>query len=244
MSKEPGEAEDRVAFLLKKYASEGEVNPEKALEDAVNLKLHQGQSREQAIDELYQEHLANRDAAPAATVKTPQSTISQAEARIIALGDRVELVALQVHRARRTAKIMFGVALTLILVIGALSTYFFLQPGLSGAATTRTWQEVANFADYDDTTTSVFPVQGEHWRITWYVGTSAPEYAGFGFYVYPEGGPEHYVGRMVTDFSFGPDTLDSQAGVEYFVGSGRYYLRVLTANVDAWIIHVESYEAG
>ena len=104
----------------------------------------------------------------------------------------------------------------------------------------QTWHMVRTFEGKVDETTAPFSVEGDLWRITWVAEAEIPEYAFISIWVYPEGETSKTVYTAITY----PDEFiqqSTQCSVGYIAGKGNYYLKVMTANLNSWVIQVESY---
>jgi hypothetical protein len=87
-----------------------------------------------------------------------------------------------------------------------------------------------------DKTTDYFNVPGSEWRITWDYTPhfDSPEYAVFGFFVYPKGTTTQYVDNIYK--SGAAETV----GTTYIhKGPGNYYLKIIVANIEDYRITVE-----
>ena len=102
-----------------------------------------------------------------------------------------------------------------------ITAYFEEEPPTS---------EPTTFTGSSDRTTPPFTVTTSEWIIDWsYVPDyEYPEYAGFGFYVYPRGETVMYVESVLSG---------STSGSTYsYAGPGEYYVEVLAANLKSWTI--------
>jgi len=97
------------------------------------------------------------------------------------------------------------------------------------------WTTVKSFSGKDGTTTPAFHISGNKWRIIWTVDTQDPEHAVFNALVYEQNGSGVPAGKV--DYSPGvpPDVVIIDEG-------GRdYYLKIITANLNKWILDIEDY---
>jgi hypothetical protein len=94
------------------------------------------------------------------------------------------------------------------------------------------WVTVETFIGQGDKATAPFQISGSKWRISWTVEADEPEYAAFGFFVYPEGETTMYV-ESVTQDGIGGDTT------YIYQGNDSFYIKVLAANLSSWTIVVE-----
>jgi hypothetical protein len=94
------------------------------------------------------------------------------------------------------------------------------------------WVTVETFTGQGDKTTAPFQISGAKWRISWTVEADEPEYAVFGFFVYPEGETAMYV-ESVSQDGIGSDTT------YIYQGNDSFYIKVLGANLESWNIEVE-----
>lgn len=94
------------------------------------------------------------------------------------------------------------------------------------------WVTVTTFTGKSDKTTAPFHISGAKWRINWTVKADEPEYAGFHFFVYPEGETVMYV-ESVSQDGIGSDTT------YIYTGNGSFYITVLAANLKSWTIEIE-----
>lgn len=238
------EAERKFASLLEMYAKKGLSKPELTLESDISEKMGLGKTREQAIDELYEENAVGPiEKEEVVTVETLEAIIDEQKDKLSSLTDKVQSYWEDITSLRRNFKVMLASFIFVFLIMGGLLAVSFLQPTGRPAATEKAWYEVQAFSGIIDETTNVFYVPGENWRIFWGVEPYDPEYAVFGFYVYPEGETEDFVcTRAVTppDFEMGlGEFWTSRAGFEYLTGTGRFYIEVISS--DPWYIIVESY---
>lgn len=84
----------------------------------------------------------------------------------------------------------------------------------------------------------MFQINGAQFRLLWRYTADYqfPQYAGFGFFVYPEGETARYVDSMGLVYG------ESKSDTEYVhEGPGSFYLKVLSANLIQWSITVEDY---
>jgi len=87
------------------------------------------------------------------------------------------------------------------------------------------------FTGQGDKSTSVFSVGTWSFTVKWTTASESPEYAGFSFYVYPEGETVSYV--CDADFDgVGSDSTVCRGG------PGNFYIKVLTANLSSWRIEI------
>ena len=140
--------------------------------------------------------------------------------------------------------IAIGSVFLLLFIIGAVSYYARPQVVIrtvtvtatvttTAAPTERQWRTVYAFDGVEDKTTEPFAINAPRFRIKYHVIVSGPraQYALFSFFVYKEGEPGYI--EMVTAQRGGMD-------VTYvYSGPGRYYIKVLAANLAAWFIEVQ-----
>jgi uncharacterized repeat protein (TIGR02543 family) len=84
-----------------------------------------------------------------------------------------------------------------------------------------------------DKTSAPFEVTTQEWIIDWsYIpGHEYPEYAIFGFFVYPRGDTVDYVESVTLP--------ESTSGSTYsYAGPGEYYVKVICANIRSWKITI------
>ncbi|MGQ9572146.1 MAG: hypothetical protein ACUVV3_03010 [Dehalococcoidia bacterium] len=87
------------------------------------------------------------------------------------------------------------------------------------------------FTGQGDKTTSVFSVSTWSFEVGWTTTSDSPEWASFAFFVYPEG--ETVVYACDADFDgVGSDSTVCRGG------PGRFYIKVLAANLSSWRIEV------
>jgi len=86
-----------------------------------------------------------------------------------------------------------------------------------------------------DKTSPPFTVTTEEWIIDWSYNTDEPEYAVFGFFVYPRGETDIYIESVLFP--------ESTEGSTYsYAGQGDYYVKVSASNVKSWIITIKPAE--
>ncbi len=84
----------------------------------------------------------------------------------------------------------------------------------------------------DSLTTAPFTVTTDEWIIDWSFSTSDPEFAVFGFFIYPRGETELY-----TEMVLFPEAT---SGSTYsYAGPGEYYIKTNVANIDEWEITIK-----
>ena len=104
----------------------------------------------------------------------------------------------------------------------------------------RSWHHIDTFVGIYDRTTETFTIEGDLWRVRWFAEAEHPEFAFFALLIYPEGESAPFI-ESVDCYSEDFEVCDIQTGVEYIIGRGNYYIKVLAANIKGWTIHVESY---
>jgi hypothetical protein len=88
------------------------------------------------------------------------------------------------------------------------------------------------FTGHGETTTPPFTVTTDEWIVEWSYTTSEPEYALFGFYIYPRGETVMFI--MSVTFP------DETSGMKYsYYGPGDYYLDVIASSLDSWSITIK-----
>lgn len=95
-----------------------------------------------------------------------------------------------------------------------------------------TWHEVTTFSGTQNKNTDTFETRGSKFRLTYTVRPDN-EYSLFSFYVYPDG--EDKVYKDTASLNSGTDTTT------IYSGSGKYYLKIIAANLEGWNIKVEDY---
>jgi uncharacterized repeat protein (TIGR02543 family) len=90
------------------------------------------------------------------------------------------------------------------------------------------------FTGSSDRTTPPFTVTTSEWIIDWsYVpDPEYPEYASFGFFVYPRGETEVYVESVLFPGSTSGSTYS-------YAGPGEYYIKLSCANIKSWKITIK-----
>ena len=87
------------------------------------------------------------------------------------------------------------------------------------------------FTGQGDKDTAAFSVATWSFTVQWTTSSGSPEYAGFGFFVYPEGETVGYV--CDADFDgVGTDSTVCRGG------PGQFYVKVLAANLSSWRIEI------
>lgn len=77
-----------------------------------------------------------------------------------------------------------------------------------------------------------FTVTTNEWIIDWSYSTDDPEYAVFGFFIYPRGETVMYVESLIT-------TNQQTSGTTYsYAGPGDYYVDAQAANVNGWQVTI------
>lgn len=105
-------------------------------------------------------------------------------------------------------------------------------PPENGVTEPETFSPIT-FIGASDKTTAPFEVTTIEWVIDWsYIpDPEYPEYAVFGFYVYPRGETVMYVEAVLFP--------ESTSGTTYsYAGIGEYYIAVGCANVQSWEITI------
>lgn len=139
--------------------------------------------------------------------------------------------------------IIAGIVIVIIIVIAVIASGNGSPPGNDGSPAGNDGLPAENdvsepetfspitFTGSSDKTTSPFEVTTEEWIIDWsYVPDSEyPEYAAFGFFIYPRGETAMYVESISSPGSTSDSTYS-------YAGSGEYYITVLCANVESWEI--------
>jgi len=95
------------------------------------------------------------------------------------------------------------------------------------------WNTITTFTGSTSKTTELFYIPSGTWRINWTYtdGTLAV----FGFFVYPEGETMMFVESLST---MGPSQSDTTYVYE---GSGNFYIKLTSANIDQWTLTVEAF---
>ena len=88
------------------------------------------------------------------------------------------------------------------------------------------------FTGQGDKTTSVFSADTWSFTVKWTTASDDPEWAGFSFYIYPEG----ETGVHVCDADF--DGVGSDSTTCY-AGQGDFYAKVLAANLTSWKLEIK-----
>ena len=88
------------------------------------------------------------------------------------------------------------------------------------------------FTGQGDKDTAVFSVASWSFTVRWTTSSESPEYAGFGFFVYPEGETVGYVCDADYDEAVGTDSTVCRGG------PGQFYMKVLAANLSSWRIEI------
>jgi len=120
------------------------------------------------------------------------------------------------------------------------SQLYKLEQKIENLTAARTWHKVEAFTGSDAETTEVFFVEGDLWKVRWTAKAKFPSFALFAISVCPEGVVAEDVSSFIiysSDFTL----INPQVGVEYIVGKGGYYIKIFAANLDNWVIIVESY---
>jgi hypothetical protein len=88
------------------------------------------------------------------------------------------------------------------------------------------------FTGQRDKDTASFSVASWTFTVRWTTSSESPEYAGFAFFVYPQGETVEYV--CAADFldSVGSDSTVCRGG------PGQFYMKVLAANLSSWRIEI------
>jgi len=89
----------------------------------------------------------------------------------------------------------------------------------------------ATFTGRDDKDTPTFHVDRESFTVAWTTASDSPEYAGFSFFVYPEGETVSYACHANFD-GVGSDSTVCHAG------PGDFYMEVHTANLSSWRLDI------
>jgi hypothetical protein len=116
----------------------------------------------------------------------------------------------------------------------AIITFSLLA--LVGVCSAANWQTVTTITGSSDQTTDYFNVPKNEWRLTWSYtpDPSYPQYAVFGFYVYPKGEDAIYVDSVSANGN------SQTSGTSYVhEGSKDYYIKILTANTPNYTIKIE-----
>lgn len=82
-----------------------------------------------------------------------------------------------------------------------------------------------------DKTSQPFTVTTQEWTITWSYTPEDPEYAGFGFFVYPRGETKIYVASA--------DTESTTGSTYTYAGPGDYYIVVITMSSTSWKVVIK-----
>lgn len=99
-------------------------------------------------------------------------------------------------------------------------------------ASGQEWKSITTFTGKGDKTTAPFYIASNKWRINWEVKAEVEAYAGFHFFVYPEGETAMYVESISHDGS-GKDTT------YIYKGPGNFYIKVSAANLKSWTLSIE-----
>jgi hypothetical protein len=87
----------------------------------------------------------------------------------------------------------------------------------------------------DSETTSPFAITTNEWIIDWSYSTDDPEYAVFGFFIYPRGETERYAEAVLF-----PKITN---GTTYsYAGPGEYYIKTTVGNITQWEITIRPAE--
>lgn len=83
----------------------------------------------------------------------------------------------------------------------------------------------------DSTTTPPFTITTKEWVIDWSYSTSEPDFAVFGFFVYPRGETNSYVESVLFP--------KANNGTTYsYAGPGEYYIKTNVGNINQWEITI------
>lgn len=130
------------------------------------------------------------------------------------------------------------IALTIIILFLASTTISTL-PLNSAQLNDPDWELVTSFTGSADKTTQTFTITSSEWRIYWsYIPDSQfPQYAVFAFFAYPKGETALFVDSVSADGN------SETSSIEYVQeGAGQYYLKILSANLEAYSIHIQQRE--
>lgn len=129
----------------------------------------------------------------------------------------------------KKAGIIIGVVVVVIVVIVIIASGNG-SPAENGVSEPETFSPIT-FTGTSDKTTSPFEVTTGEWVIDWsYIpDPEYPEYAVFGFYVYPRAETVDFVEAMIAPG-------DTNGSTYSYVGSGEYYIKVYCANIQSWTI--------
>ena len=101
-------------------------------------------------------------------------------------------------------------------------------------STTNTFNPIT-LKGTDSETTSPFTVTTKEWIIEWSYSTDDPEYAIFGFFIYPRGETERYAEAVLF-----PKVTN---GTTYsYAGPGEYYIKTNVGNITQWEIIIRPAE--
>ena len=131
----------------------------------------------------------------------------------------------------KKAGIIIGAVAVVIVVIVIIASGNG-SPGGNEESGPETFSPIT-FTGASDKTTSPFEVTTNEWVIGWsYIpDPEYPEYAVFGFYVYPRAETVNFVEAMMTPG-------DTNGSTYSYAGSGEYHIKVICANVEDWTITI------
>jgi len=135
----------------------------------------------------------------------------------------------------KKAGIIVGiVGVVIVVVVIAIIVSGNGSPTENGTSEPETFSPVT-FTGSSMQTTSPFEVTTKEWIIDWsYIPDyEYPEYAVFGFFVYPRGETVDFVEAMMSPGSTSGSTYS-------YAGPGEYYIEVHCANIQSWEITVGS----
>lgn len=128
--------------------------------------------------------------------------------------------------------VIFSATALVMVASAVLLGGFGAEESDSAGDYSKSWRQVASFSGVEGKTLPVFRVVSGEWRIN-YSWSGDSEWAGFNFFVYPEGETVMYVEMVMADGGSGED-------VTYvYSGAGGYYVKVGAANLDGWSLIVE-----
>jgi len=107
---------------------------------------------------------------------------------------------------------------------------------LVGVCYAANWQTVTTITGSADQTTDYFNIPRNEWRLTWSYtpDPSYPQYAAFGFFVYPKGENAIYVDSVSANGN------SQTSGASYVhEGSKDYYIKILAGNIPNYTIKIE-----
>jgi hypothetical protein len=133
------------------------------------------------------------------------------------------------------------VAIFLVVVLAIATSYKLPTPSPTPTPA-KEWHPIANFTGTGDKTTSLFYIPSNQFRIIY--GANPDDQAvqyGIGgdlyFFIYPKGETLMYV-----EYVSMTSIMETKADLTYvYHGPGSFYIKVIAANLDLWLIKVEAY---